>query len=141
MSRNRYISIKEASVESQPNEIENMTLLVAGRIAHYYNLALKNSVDDPTGAMGEIRAIPLHLGANYSNEVNHQFCPFMEKSCCKYKEAQFLKLPLPPHTSYISKSLVEYVTRIFTEYRYNDVEFFKTIRYRTSTNKKSFTVS
>ena len=53
-------------------------------------------MDDPTGAMGEIQAIPLHLGVNDSNaEVNHQYCPFMEKSWCKYKEAQFLNLPVP----------------------------------------------
>ena len=129
------LSIEKESVESQPNEIENMTLAVAGRITHYYNLALKNNVDNLDGTMGEIQAIPLHLGANDSNaEENHQFCPFMENSWCNYKEAKFLNSPVPPHTDYLSKSLVEYVTRIFTKYRYNDVNFVKTIRYRTSTN-------
>ena len=58
----------------------------------------------------------------------------MENSGCNYKKAQFNNLPVPPHTNYPSKSLVEYVTGIFTEYRYNDVEFFKTIKYGTSTN-------
>ena len=73
-------SIEEASVESQPNEIEYMTRSVGGKIAPLYNLALKNNMDDPTGARGDIQAIPFHLGAKNSNaEENLRFCPYMTR--------------------------------------------------------------
>ena len=70
-----------------------MTLSVAGTIAYYSNLALKNSVDDPTGVMGEIQAIPFHLGANEINaEVSHQFSHILKIAGVSTK-----KLTLKPY--------------------------------------------
>ena len=68
--------MEEASVESQPKEIKNMTRSISGRISHLYRLALENNDENPTGAKDEINAIPYHLGANDTNaSVNYQLCP------------------------------------------------------------------
>ena len=80
--------MKEASVESQPKEIKNMTRSLSGKFSHLYRLALRNNEGNPTGAKAEINAIPSHLGANDSNSSeNHRSCQCVENSRCDYQSS------------------------------------------------------
>ena len=126
---------EKSPVESHPKEIKNMTRSIAVRITHLYRLALENNDENPTAAIAEIDAIPSHLGANDINaSLNHQFCPVGKDTWCDYKKALLNNSPPPDHPNYLSVALVDYVKRIFSEFRYNHEEFIQTVSLGMTTN-------
>ena len=128
--------MEEASVKSEPKEIKEMSYAISGRVTHLYRLALKNNYGDPARAKAEIDAIPLHLGANYTNaEIKHQSCPSGEDSWCDYQKHIGGYSSEPEYSDYLSEELTEHVARIFTKYKYNDEEFIQTLGFGMTTNQ------
>ena len=93
-----------------------------------------NNEGDTIRAKAEINAIPFHLGANDNNaSENHRLCPRVKNTGVTTK-VLFLTNLLRLTTLTVSKALIEHVGRIFSEYRYNDGEFIKTLSFGMTTN-------
>ena len=109
-------------------EITHLTHVVCGNVAHFYRLALEHHDGDPIGTKAEVDAVPFHLGND------HKFCPNWEKSWCEHYRKCGSPDP-PKHLGYyISEELVHYISRIFTEYNYNDVNFLQTLSFGKTSN-------